>query len=253
MLYIPKDSSRLLVGFHGAEPRALLDAPKFQFLRSLATREESLLLISDSTLLTGEKINIGWMAGNAQTPLAANVSLAISRLCETKSLSECVLVGHSAGGFAAIIVGSQIANSRAMCINGQSVVAHYLKWTVNNLHMDAFGECASVDEMLHKYEDRLDLRVALKARIASSSFTFFAHVEDDSSFGSMPHFPLLADHFGLSPQGGRTDHGDAFVPCAWTLNGVPGHALPGTILPFISDTLGEFNEFDLKYTVDPTW
>ena len=81
VLFIPRPGSkskRLLVGLHGAEGRATANLPKFQFVKSFTKRDESLLFIADSTLLQGEKINIGWYAGNSDTPLqilAAQLSI----------------------------------------------------------------------------------------------------------------------------------------------------------------------------------
>lgn len=253
VLYIPRDSNRLLVGFHGAEPRNILDAPKFQFLRSFITRSESLLFVADSTLLMGEKINIGWLAGNMETPLASLVSRLIADIGISTNLEETILIGHSAGGFAAILVGSQVPNSRAISINGQSVVTRYQKWTVNNLQKEAFPECESIEEMENLYAKRIDLRVALQGRLESSSFSFFSHISDDSSFGSMPHFPLLAEAFGLGAVGGRTSRGDAFVAGNWELNNALPHALPGVILPFIELTLGEPTNFFANADTDSYW
>lgn len=251
LLFYPRESSRLMVGFHGAENRANSNFPKFQFVRSFLSRNEAALFISDSTLLQGEKINIGWCAGNDTTPLAALFSEAVRKAGEALQVEETVLVGHSAGGFSAILVGSQVPNSRAISVNGQSVVGQYLPWTVDNLHKFAFPKCETQAEMLDTYASRLDLRVALKARLDSTSFTYFANPNDTASFEKMPHFPLLAEEFGLDSRGGRSERGDAFVPVTWGEDG-GRHALPGTIIPFIELTLGEQPSRPLFYTVRPS-
>ena len=253
ILYIPRASRRLLVGFHGAEDRRTLKMPKFQFVSSFLTREESLLFVSDSTLLNGPKINIGWLAGNSELHLGAVVAQAINELVGKMDYKQTVLVGHSAGGFAAILVGARVPNSRAVSINGQSVVTRYEPWTVKNLRNEAFPETASIEEMEAKYSDRLDLRVALASRVASSSFTHFGNRTDLASFGRLPHFPLLAEHFGLGDDGGRTDHGDALVSCEWESTAPSGHALPGTILPFVEMVLGEECKLKIDTQTDPRW
>lgn len=252
LLFIPRESSRLLVGFHGAENRRTLQMPKFQFVSSFLSREESLLFVSDSTLLNGPKINIGWVAGNKDIHIGSMVTKAINQIVNAHEYQETVLAGHSAGGFSAILVGSQIPNSRAISVNGQSVAVRYAPWTVANLQKEAFPETKNIEEMAEKYADRLDLRVVLENRISSSSFTMFGNTNDKASFGPMPHFPLLAEHFGLTEAGGRTDHGDALVACTWALKS-GGHALPGTIIPFISYVLGEEPSVPIETTVDPRW
>ena len=254
LLLYPKRNHRLLVGFHGAEDRKTYKAPKFQFVRSFRTRAESLLFVSDSTLLQSEAINIGWSAGNKDTPLAALLSRMVRMAGVAVGATETVLAGHSAGGYSAILVGSQVPNSHAISMNGQSVVLRYEPWTVRNLREAAFPECSSVEEMGELYQARLDLRVALKDRLPSTSFTLFANRTDQSSFGKLPHFPLLAEAFGLDGHdGGRTTGGDAFVACEWGDGTFSGHALPGTILPFIELVLGEEPRMHINHDVDPRW
>lgn len=252
LLFLPKESDTLLVGFHGAAGRKNLDIPKFQFVQSFSTRGYSMLFVSDSTLLQSEVINIGWLAGNKDVRLHALVAEAVRDAGSSLGVDQTILAGHSAGGFASVLVGSQVPNSRAVSVNGQSVVSHYIPFTWKNLHEAAFPECESQEEMFRRYADRLDLRVAIESRFESSSFAFFGNTNDKASFGKMPHFPLFAEHFGLTKDGGRTDHGDAFVACTWPLE-TGGHALPGAILPFIDLTLGKESSVEITTDIDPTW
>lgn len=256
MVYYPRpDSDRLLVGLHGAEGRSTANLPKFQFVRSFTRRSESLLFIADSTLLQGEKINIGWYAGNQNTPLARLAADAVIHAGKATNVKETILIGHSAGGFGAVYIGSMVPNSRAISVNGQTVVERYQPWTVRNLREFAFPECETIEEMMSKYQERLDLRVALNNRVATSTFTHFANRSDDASFSeSMPHFPLLRDHFGLPEEGGITEHGDALVACDWHLEGISGHAMPGTAIPFLTLVLDEGeSSVPIHHTVDPRW
>lgn len=253
VLFYPRRHSRLLVGFHGAEDRRTMNAPKFQFVRSFLTRDESLLFVADSTVLQSEAINIGWLAGNAETPLASLVSEIVRIATANASATEVVLAGHSAGGYSAILVGSQVPNSRAVSINGQTVIKHYEPWTIRNLHSAAFPECEDPDDMLEAYAQRLDLRVALRSRCPAASFTMFGNRIDQATFGRLPHFPLLADYLGVDPlMGGTAQTGDAMVAADWTSDPT-GHALPGTILPFLQMVLGEAHNLDISLSSDPRW
>ncbi|GAA1189020.1 hypothetical protein GCM10009585_02190 [Brevibacterium paucivorans] len=201
LLYFPRKSPRLIVAFHGAEDRKVLDAPKFQFTRSLSRRSESLVFVSDSTLLNGPRINLGWVAGNKDIHVGTEIANALNQIILAKGHKETILLGHSGGGFAAMLVGSKIPNSRAISVNGQSVVKRYEPWTVLNLKNEAFPETSSIEEMAEKYANRLDLRVALTNREATSSFTYFGNYTDPVTFGRLPHFPLLAEHFGFDEGG----------------------------------------------------
>jgi pimeloyl-ACP methyl ester carboxylesterase len=228
--------------------------PKFQFVRSFSTREDSLLFVSDSTILQGDKITLGWLAGNKDTPLAQLVTDSVNRARQQAKVNETVLAGHSAGGFAAILVGSQVPNSRAVSVNGQTVVDRFWFWTVKNLNKYAFPECESPQAMMEQYVDRLDLRVALQNRLSTSSFTYFGNHRDPATFGDMPHFELLAEVLGLDAQGGRTLNGDAFVVADWNKEGASPHALPGSMMPFLILTLDEGQpSVPVEYTVDPRW
>ena len=253
VMYYPRENRRLIVAFHGAEDRRVLNPPKFQYMQSMTPREESLLFVSDSTLLTGPRINLGWMVGNKDLHVGAKVADLVNRIVDVQGHGETVLIGHSGGGYAAILVGSRIPNSRAISVNGQSVVTRYEPWTVTNLKNEAFPELDSIEEMARTYAERLDLRVVLPERVPSSSFTAFGNSTDQASFGRLPHFPLLAEHFGLGEEGGRTEEGDSLVACTWESTSPSGHALPGTIMPFLNLVLGEPHSLNIEMSADPLW
>lgn len=251
--FLPRRSKRLMVAFHGAEGRANANLPRFQFVTSLRLREESVLAVSDSTLLQSQRLTIGWFAGNQETPLADIFGDIITRAAAALEATETVLVGHSAGGLSAIRVGMRVPNSRAIAVNGQTVAMRHRAWVVSNLQKDAFPECGSARGMVDAYPDRFDLRAAVPQREATSSFTFFGHREDRLTFGESPHFQLFAESFGLDESGGRTAQGDAFVPCSWESKDPNPHALPGTVMPFVELVLGEKPIRDIEYTVNPGW
>lgn len=242
-----------MVGFHGAEDRANTSLPKFQFVSSLCSRGDSVLVLSDPTLLHSERMTIGWFSGNRTTPLAHLLSAVVRSAISALGATETILVGHSAGGFAAILVGMQVPNSRAISVNGQTVALHYYPRIVEHLQEDAYPECESPQKMVEQYPERFDLRAAAATRVPSSSFTYFAHRDDPISFDEFPHFQLFADHFGLPISGGRTSNGDALVACSWELLNPSPHALPGTVMPFVQLVLGEKPTREIEYGVDPIW
>src|SRR5699024_550677 len=103
-----KGSKRLLVAFHGAESKA--DLPRFQFFRSfvMQRKKESLLFISDPTVLQGDgKLRVGWLAGNRDTPLQDLYADIVIKTAEV-TRSRPILLGHSAGGFAALAVAARV-------------------------------------------------------------------------------------------------------------------------------------------------
>lgn len=253
VLLMPRPSDRLIVAFHGAEGPSV-DLPKFQFVRSMEmARSESVLFLSDSSLLLGDKIGVAWMAGSPDFHLVPALARVVQNVAAALGVKETVLIGHSAGGFAAVAVGAQVPNSRAISVNGQTVTWEYEAWAVEEVRSVAFPRMGGVDEMVSVYKDRFDLRRIVASRVPFSSFTHFAHRTDQASFGRMPQFPRFSESFGMGDEGGRTPEGDALVPCWWDAGGGSGHAIPGTILPFLNLVLGEKPSRDIVYEVDPRW
>lgn len=255
VLFIPRsDSDRLLVGFHGAEMRTEADLPKFQFVRSVRERQESLLFVSDSTLLQGNSISLGWLAGNSSTPLSDLIAQVIHEAVKVVQAKSTILIGHSAGGFMAMLVGSKIPSSRAISVNGQISLSLHRDWTNTRLRKTAFPEYNSNAEMLSAFPERFDLREALANRADNSTFTYFAHSDDRLTMTEHRHYPALAEFFSLSAQGGRTSRGDALVPARWDTSNTTPHALPGTIKPFLQAVLGEITPSkEITYSADPRW
>lgn len=255
ILFVPrKGAKRLLVGFHGAESRKDTTLPKFQFVRSFMSRDDSLMFISDSTLLQHEGLKITWHVGCPDTPLPALLSQVVMRAGLRAKVAETVLIGHSAGGYSAILVGSQVRNSRAISINGQTIIANHHPWAITALHQHVFTDCPTEKDMLDRYAVRFDLRQALNKRVRSSSFTLFGNEGDITSFGRFRHFLNLADHFCVGHDGGRTSHGDAFVVGKWGKEDGNPHPLPGSILPFLQLVLGEDEpSIPISYKTSPVW
>lgn len=247
VIYIPRGHERLLVGLHGLENRAATSLPKFQFVRSfLPEREESLLFLSDSTLLCGDKVSIAWMGGTPSFDVAEAYSLLISSLVAATGVTQTVLAGHSAGGTAAIRIGARVPNSVAVAVNPQFNAQQFHAFSVNDLRNAAYPHVPTNDDLLAWYPTRFDLRPTFRHRYGSSRFYWFSHVEDTLSFGNFPSWPLATGVFGLPEHGGETTHGDHFVLCDWHTDGELKHALPGSILPFIRYALGEDPRFDLR-------
>ncbi|WP_157773352.1 ATP-grasp fold amidoligase family protein [Brachybacterium vulturis] len=249
-LVYPRDSDRVLVGLHGAEFRKTADLPKFQFVRSFLTRSESLLFLADSTLLQNDQLNLGWMAGTEGNHLLPRYARVVDLVQDSLAAKQSVLVGHSAGGFMSIAIGSMIAGSIAISVNGQTVLEKYEPWTLRQLRDAVFSGTETVESMIERYRSRLDLREILSNRLEGTRFAYFAHAEDPNTMTRLPMFPALAEYLGVDPSvGGRTEAGDVMSVCRWpTAENVPVHALPGTVLPFIDAVLGQSTSFEFGTT-----
>ena len=257
MLYIPRESPRLIVGFHGAEDPRNTDFPKFQFVRSFsATRKESLLFLFDSTLLYAGAPSIAWMVGNSEIDLASSYRSAILKLINETNINETILVGHSAGGTSAIKIGSGIPNSRAVAVNPQFSAKLHRPWILDLLAKNVFKAESSPSSLLEQYSDRFVLEHAIENQLPTASFTWFTHREDTiSSIKDFPHFPAITEFLELSPTGGEDSHGNVVALCEWETTNKNKHALPGGVLPFLQTVLGEDSSLDLKPLggTNPTW
>lgn len=250
VVYIPRDHNRLLVGIHGAE-FGNKNLPKFQFVRSFTNeRPESLLFLSDSTLLhhLGE-IGIAWFAGDRGINITVAYVNLIRSLIRATGIQETVLAGHSAGGMVAIKMGASIPNSRAIAVNAQAAASLYHQWSIQPLVDHVFKAEADLASMYRNYPERFDLRHTLQKRYKDTSFSWFSHVDDTSSFDECPNFEAMRDFYNLDEYGGRTPNGDVIVAGKWATPPLP-HALPGTIIPFIAATLDEPTTFDLALCAD---
>lgn len=241
LLYIPRDSHRLLIGFHGAEERKNASLPKFQFVRSFASqRKESLLFFSDSTLLLNEKVALAWMVGNQHSWFLPRVTKVINYIRRVCNYTQTVLVGHSGGGFMAVAVGSQVPNSLAIVVNAQTVAATYEKYVLDMLQANIFPEEIKAGSMVSLYSDRLDLRKILECRLATSHIAYFAHKDDSVTVGGTAQFELLAAYLGIDPIAGGYDlFGNGMILCEWDYKSSSPHALPNSVIPFIEAALGE--------------
>lgn len=255
LLYLPRNSNRLLVGLHGAELRNK-DLPKFQFVRSFMNqREESLLFIADSTHLYNlGNIGICWYSGSPGIDISIVYSNIIKLLISQTSIQKTVLVGHSAGGMGAIKIGSRIPSSRAIAVNAQFSALLYPSWAIKLLMDYVYMFDGSPTDFVEKYKDRFDLTYSLDNRANNSTISWFSHELDASSFGDYPNFARVCEYFGLGPEGGRTETGDVILSCRWDAPENP-HALPRSVIPFIEATLEGSTEFDLKLSaeVDTRW
>lgn len=245
-LFIPRDHADLVVGFHGAEDQSKVDLPKFQFANTLGSgRAESFLAISDSTLLYDPELTMTWMVGDEETDLAKSYAALINSLVDAYKLSRVVLAGHSAGGTAAIRIGSMIPDSLAIAVNPQLTVADHRPHLSGLLRKHVFPHFQSDSGLLFALRDRLDLRSALEERAEGSRFVWYGHEGDRLQFGTHPHFSIACDWLNLPEDGGVSPRGDEMIVCNWHVPHGYKHALPGGIDAFVREALGEPNSLDV--------
>ena len=246
VLYVPKKSSNILVGFHGYLNQSKMELPVFQFLRSFSsTRSESFLLISDSTLLHESKIGIGWTFGSLNQDISIEYSSLVANLQSQAAYQKSIFVGHSAGGFSAVRIGLQVENSTSIVMNGQFDIGIHRKWEVSKLRKSIAPEITSDDEFIRQHANKYDLRYAFQTRRENTKVCWFAQFDDHLSFQEYAHFPAFARHTGIPLQGGISAQGDLGVVTHYAHKPGNSHGVPGTVVPFIEAALNEPISMDL--------
>lgn len=246
MLYAPKEHKELLVGLHGAIDRKSMSAPVFQFLRSFkATREESYLLIADSTILPDAGVRLGWYFGSTDFDITQAYIDVLRKLREDLSLERIVVCGHSAGGFSAARVGLGVEDSLSVVVNAQFDLAWHRQWDITRLREMVDPEIQSNEKFLAKYWSRTSLQPSLLGRKQGAKVAWYAHADDHLSFGEHPHFDLFEQaSFAFSKSFPLLDL-DVGVIVRYANPKGDAHGLPGTFAPFLEHAFGETVSIDL--------
>lgn len=251
VLYVPRESPNLLVGFHGYLNQSNMELPVFQFLRSFnSTRSESFLLISDSTLLQDTTIGIGWTFGSIEQDLSLEYSNLINQLQRQAGYNTTILAGHSAGGFSAVRIGLPVDNSVSVVMNGQFDIGIHRKWEVSKIRRSIAPQIKSDDDFISDFPERFDLRHTFPSRGRNSRVCWFAQFDDPLSIQEYRHFPSYTEYLGIPPEGGISSQGDLGIITHYSHKPGNPHGVPGTVVPFIEAAMGEPISMDIGIEFD---
>jgi len=158
------DSRAVIVGFNGALSSKTIAAggrPPF-FSGASLTKETKipLLSISDPTMMLDRSITMAWYAGNRYVP---DLVQRIADLLDTIAMElkvTLVLLGGSAGGFAALNVLARMTSGRGrvVCWNPQTSLAEYYIDSVQKYLAVAYKGRKLNNAMI---SERTDLRLSL--------------------------------------------------------------------------------------------
>lgn len=140
--YIEEESDTLLVSFNSAIPiddRQVL--PVFQFYYMTEGLRVSKLSISDPALDVSIDISSGWYTGASDLPLQTMLPQIINKFATRGNgeLKKIVLLGSSAGGFAAMQVGSQLPGSLVVVNAPQTDLRAHTKESIDRFANWCFG------------------------------------------------------------------------------------------------------------------
>ncbi|KQT99843.1 DUF6270 domain-containing protein [Sanguibacter sp. Leaf3] len=218
---VPRDSDVLTVYLHGGVEPGPDRLPRFEWLRSLAGRPESKLYISDPTLSIDEQLKNAWYVGTEGEDLTPRLAQIVDAVQAQVGARHVVLIGSSAGGFAAARIASARSEpSVALAFSTQRSLAHGPR-----AHVEGFLSTVFPGENYEAVHARLGDRVSLEETLAQATAARFVWVQNTGDVEHMrDHFAPYALAQGLAPETGGTSHGRRvhLTPMYYG----PGHPVP---------------------------
>lgn len=248
-LFIPRNSPDLLVLSHGALNQERITLPFFQLVYSMVpNRSESLLFIFDTTMLIDKRIFTSYYLGVPEQDLIQDYAAFISTMRAELGYERVILAGHSAGGVASLMVGSQVAGSLAIASNPFIFDEHFFLSHLEDYRAAAFSDVANVREMVDTYADRFYMRLRLRDRAEGTRFFWFVH-QDDDSWKKHGTVKRLSRDLGFDPYRPIDRERDNLVLVNWDYPANP-HNMPYdgenyTFIPLIDIALGKPTSFDI--------
>lgn len=230
VLVLPRQSKQLTVALHGAFGKEVVP-PRFQYLRSIEPRDESLIFIADPGIEADPSLGLAWYVGTAKQPTAARLAALVRKVASLLAVDETVLFGHSGGGFAAAAIGHDVPNSVALMLNGQTRIAAYYEWAYRPFLAAAFPDCANAVEAEQVHAPLIDLRARYAIPPAPNHLVLAFQTKGDTLHWE-EHWGPFAESLGVSAEGGLSADGRfAFNRATWGET----HAGPPKLDPYLDD------------------
>lgn len=253
-LFIPRKSHDLMVFAHGALFQDRVKFPYFQLVKTMVpSRTESLLFIFDTTMLLDKNIFTSYFLGTPDQDLVSDYADLITSSKRELQYRRVLLAGHSAGGVAALMIGSRISDSLAIAGNPFILDEEFLVPHLEDYRKGVFPNFANAREMIDAHADRFYMRLRLENRVARSSFVWYVY-QHDAAWRKHGTIKRLVQQLNLNPYGGLKSEGDSLLLVNWEYPSSP-HNMPFeggkyTFLPLIDYALGKPITFDLNLVCD---
>lgn len=124
-LLVSKQSSILVVSFHGAINRQKVSLPRFERLATLKHLNVSSMYFGDPGMWTSDSLSISWYTGWLKSGVQETIATEISRAASRLGCQRIVIVGDSGGGFAALQISALIAGSLCVAFNPTTTLHNY--------------------------------------------------------------------------------------------------------------------------------
>ncbi|WDF32134.1 hypothetical protein PTW37_09600 [Arthrobacter agilis] len=204
-LYEPSDSTTLIVSLHGALPRGKFKLPRFEWRRTLNRVECARLYLSDSTLEISGSLEIGWYIGTAQQDLHSEYAAFVRSLAAAEGYQHILLVGSSAGGFGALALSRQLADSLAVVFSPQTTISGYQPGHRRALAGASFPDHTTFDAIEADFADRVNMRSLYSQSLDNNFVHYVQNTRDRFHFEA--HYAAFALSFGVNPEVGGSARG----------------------------------------------
>ncbi|MGE9808767.1 hypothetical protein [Janibacter sp. G1551] len=156
-LLVRREDPTLIVVFHGALVRRQVTLPRFEWLRTLQERPESLLFIADTTLDVSETLPLAWYVGTEDDNLTDRLTEKIQHVAQLVEAETVCLTGSSGGGFAALAQAARIPGSLAVPFSPQTRIGSYLPMPIKMFRKACFPSYTDYDDVEEHFRTRVDL------------------------------------------------------------------------------------------------
>ncbi|APH02504.1 hypothetical protein IGS73_15720 [Janibacter indicus] len=156
-LLLRRDHPDLVVVLHGALVRKDVTLPRFEWLRTLRERPETLLFVSDPSLQVDEAIPLAWYIGPQEHDVTARLADEVAALAGRLGARRTVFTGSSGGGYASIALAAHTPGSLAVPFSPQTRVSRYERMPVKIFRTRLFPEHPDMDSVEAAHRDRVDL------------------------------------------------------------------------------------------------
>ncbi len=195
----------LVVTPNGAVDRVKYELPVFARWNYHTIFNSPILSISDPALLLDESLRIGWFAGTQSLDVPQLTSEVVVKVADQLGISHDRIIfwGSSSGGFASILLASQIDGASFISVNGQSIINNYYLAHVED-YRKVFDSQSSINQIVKDYESRWSIIKALDNSYKNGLTTKGVVVQNVvDKIHYLKHYKLFCEHFGLPLQGGE--------------------------------------------------
>lgn len=154
----------------------------------------SRLSISDPSLYLDPSLNLAWYAGNQYQPfLHKTLARLIRHVARVSEAPKIVLLGGSGGGFASMLIASQLTSSTAIVMNPQTSIERY-----HPTHRQRYIDIAwaGSDKLFHQ-SAKADVDSEVEASIGEMTILYMQNRSD--TFHVKNHLAPFRESFHSAP------------------------------------------------------